>query len=623
MAIEQGTQIDTKGKTLQQLAKELGGKYNAKKKRVEYQVKGKGFKSTRYLREKDLKTGINSGAPRESLRDPVMHETTPASPTMRYGQTMGQKSTPLAQGVNTGVPSPFTAQATPFTGANQQSQTSLPNQQPSVGQTGYDQALQNLNQGGLQGNSLALAQASLKNKYQGMAQAGQASGIPAPMQGNEAKMLSSQFMPQPQGPDIGMMNMGVDQDPFMSSMMMAFQDHFNPDNQKMSLMEEYDKMSKKMGIEKLDKDLINMKNVIEGTEDDIRNEVTKAGGFATDSQVQALTDARNKTLIKNYNTLLDTRNAASSRLETMMNLSMQDRKMQDDRFTNMFNMGMQMMTYRNQMQTNAENKLMSLAALPGGFEAIQAASATSPYYKGLIDKVFGGQDGFSILTKKAQEAGAYDAEIKQLNLQKLRNDVYGTGDRNTSWQEINGKKVLVDDDTGEIIKDPSMGSTGEVQESLVTKSNLIDSLLKDKNIRSAVGPTRLARFIGRGWDSMTGGRQNFIAGVDTLASSETLDRLLSLKKEGGTLGALSEGEKATLENSATKINGWAMKDKTGKVKGYNIDEKSFKAELDRLNQLTKKALVQSGADPYSLGAVVQPDGSIWIRNSNGTLTKIN
>ena len=72
-----------------------------------------------------------------------------------------------------------------------------------------------------------------------------------------------------------------------------------------------------------------MKNIIEGSEDDIRMEITKAGGFATDSQVLALTNARNKQLIKNYNTLLDTRNSKEKYLQTAIGLEQQDRQAAD------------------------------------------------------------------------------------------------------------------------------------------------------------------------------------------------------------------------------------------------------------------------------------------------------
>lgn len=62
--------------------------------------------------------------------------------------------------------------------------------------------------------------------------------------------------------------------------------------------QQYQDLVNQQGIPALQTSLMNVNNVMNGTEDDIRNEITKAGGFATDSQVQALTAARNKTLIQ-------------------------------------------------------------------------------------------------------------------------------------------------------------------------------------------------------------------------------------------------------------------------------------------------------------------------------------
>ena len=40
-----------------------------------------------------------------------------------------------------------------------------------------------------------------------------------------------------------------------------------------------------------------------------------------------------------------------------------------------------------------------------------------------------------------------------------------------------------------------------------------------------------------------------------------------------------------LASSATKIGSWKNIDKSGKVTGYSVDEKSFKQELDNINKI--------------------------------------
>lgn len=71
---------------------------------------------------------------------------------------------------------------------------------------------------------------------------------------------------------------------------------------------------------------LNLKNVMEGTEDDLRAEIEKSGGFATDSQVLALTGARNKVLMKQANLLLQSMSLKEDYINNLMNFSKLDRE---------------------------------------------------------------------------------------------------------------------------------------------------------------------------------------------------------------------------------------------------------------------------------------------------------
>lgn len=139
-------------------------------------------------------------------------------------------------------------------------------------------------------------------------------------------------------------------------------------------------------------------------------------------------------------------------------------------------------------------------------------------------------------------------------------------------------------------KIPSKTDTA-VESKAKDKITLIDSLLNSNGLDSSVGPNKLTRKSIFDVDGLTGARQSFIAGVQQLISQDTLDTLLQLKQAGGTLGALSDGERKTLENAASKISTWAIKDpKTQEVTGYNVSEKAFRDELNRIKALTEKAV---------------------------------
>lgn len=144
------------------------------------------------------------------------------------------------------------------------------------------------------------------------------------------------------------------------------------------------------------------------------------------------------------------------------------------------------------------------------------------------------------------------------------------------------------------------------------KAGKITSVISDlENGKSGnvVGPNALARFsLTRG---ITGSGDNFIASVQQLASQETLDTLINLKKAGGTLGALNQEELKILENTASKINNWAIPDKeTGKTIGYKVSQKDFKAELETMKMLTNRAITNAGgtlnSDPLDLGVSSDP-----------------
>jgi hypothetical protein len=70
-----------------------------------------------------------------------------------------------------------------------------------------------------------------------------------------------------------------------------------------SLLTAYNNLLASSGITADQLKLANLSTIMDGTEDDIRAELTNNGGFATESQIEALTNARNKNLTRQYNLL--------------------------------------------------------------------------------------------------------------------------------------------------------------------------------------------------------------------------------------------------------------------------------------------------------------------------------
>jgi hypothetical protein len=128
--------------------------------------------------------------------------------------------------------------------------------------------------------------------------------------------------------------------------------------------------------------------------------------------------------------------------------------------------------------------------------------------------------------------------------------------------------------------------------------NLISDIQTSPGLASSVGPNPLARI--QLTSPLTGAKQSFVASVHQLINQQTLNQLLNLKAEGGTLGALSDSEGNLLRSAATKLSDWEIKDSKGNGTGnFNIDEKSFLNELNTIKTLTQRAITRASMNLIS------------------------
>ncbi len=210
---------------------------------------------------------------------------------------------------------------------------------------------------------------------------------------------------------------------------------------------------------------------------------------------------------------------------------------------------------------------------------------------------------------------------------------------------INGVESIWNPTTGQF-EAISVGgaTTNKVTAQAIQNIADVDSLLNNKlGLSTAVGTNFLSRSNGGGFFStlgkaatlvgfgpatkqaysrMTGQEQSFIGGVEQMRQQLTLDNLVRAKQNGATFGALSDGERQMLASAASKIGTWAIKDKNENVIGYDIDEKTFKKEVQTINNFAKLDAVLKGAEPASIGAIVKEDNTIWVLNSDGTYTQL-
>jgi len=179
------------------------------------------------------------------------------------------------------------------------------------------------------------------------------------------------------------------------------------------------------------------------------------------------------------------------------------------------------------------------------------------------------------------------------------------------------------DESGNLVKSENKQNTAANK----VLADSIPGLLTHKGLNSAVGPNIMTRIaVGDAF----GNKQDFIGRVQQLADALTLRKLIEVKGQGATFGALSDSERAVIERAATPINQWAIKDKNGKIKGYDISQALFKKELEKLqNEYTSKSTktledYQSEfpeATPMELKALMEEEGQTSFNNVGGDTNK--
>ncbi len=177
-------------------------------------------------------------------------------------------------------------------------------------------------------------------------------------------------------------------------------------------MSEYQNLLKSSGIQDVDAQLMDINKVIEGSEDDIRTEVTKAGGFATDSQVMALAANRQKPLISKYNSLVQLRQQKADYLDTSLKLTMADRDSIDKRMAQSLDFAKLIADHGEKMQSAAKENYRFVIQ-QSGFGGLAQTLAGDPYQQSLVEKTLGLAKGS--LSNSSFIASA-DAE-RNLNIQ--------------------------------------------------------------------------------------------------------------------------------------------------------------------------------------------------------------
>jgi hypothetical protein len=375
-------------------------------------------------------------APATSAQSPTIQPGT--NPNANYFSQTTQSLTPA---VNTSQPSPSTVNATPYTG------NSIVDALSQSGQASDFASRSKLaQQYGIQGyTGTADQNTQLLQKYKGGFQQAQQSGVEAPKtQGLGSSMVNSFTGGPSQMPSVNPLDTIMSQDKGYQDLLKLYGDYTSSQNQQKSLTDTYSQMIKDSGVEGLDAQLVNSKKIIDGTEQDIRNEISAVGGFGTESQVQALAGARNKTLIQNYNQLLATRDNALNRINTMIGLSQQDRQYAQSQFENQLNFQTQINQYRDKFVNNAKEAYNAVIQAQG-YGGLYNALKGSPTDLALAEKTLGLGQGQLAQMATYQKPLTQEEQLRNKNLElqnkKLTKELSG-GSGGSKVLSISDAKAL-------------------------------------------------------------------------------------------------------------------------------------------------------------------------------------
>lgn len=143
--------------------------------------------------------------------------------------------------------------------------------------------------------------------------------------------------------------------------------------------------SSALGIPSMKTELMNIQNVMNGSDNDIRNEITASGGFATESQIEALVAGRNKTLILKATNIQNALANAQDTLGTEVSAFSADRANAINTLGDRINGDQTALSLFQTIQSNAKanyDKILTISGWSG-------LSQTDPSAHGLIEATYG------------------------------------------------------------------------------------------------------------------------------------------------------------------------------------------------------------------------------------------
>lgn len=408
-------------------------------------------------------------------------------------------------------------------------------------------------------------------------------------------------------------------------------------NKQQSLTDLYSQMEKDSNLPGLKIEAMNLKNIIDGTENDIRQEIQKSGGFATNSQVLALTSARNKQNILDYNKLEDNIKNVQDHLDTMIGLSKEDKANALTTYKTQIDYDKTIADYTEKFTTNAKDAYNNIISTPGyGYQALYQSTGGDATHISQIEQSLGLPSGMLAQLGSITPPGKYsvvkggtdafgnplpdqifNSQTGQLGVGG-KSDTSGVGTGATS--QASGTGIIGSNNLGVSNSKLSFNQYGLLANTNFKSTNMVDQLAQkylDQYIKNGTVPT--ASSLGRNM------KPEAMAQVDSRA------RDLYYQATGSPLPnpQVIKGYQQIIESNNKLANNLQVQEQTVKqnvdlsianMKKYDLNSSNFQPLNNFINN------VQSMFSDPAVGQLIAQNSTIQnelgsllaVKNASGT-----
>lgn len=236
-------------------------------------------------------------------------------------------------------------------------------------------------------------------------------------------------------------------------------------------------------VQNIDLQAANIQNIMNGTRDDIRSEIGKAGGFATESQVEGLVTTRNRDLLKQYNNIELQKQTMQSQMQLQVGLAQADHQFAVDKFDNLTKTA----TLYKGIYDNATDQVDKLVQNVG-YSGLAAAYNNDPYALSLAEQHLNMPQGTLSDPQSLQSLETYRQQsltmgLARLGMQQARTNIY-IGNNTANQGALNGQLESYKT-TGVIPPFKSAAQSNAFWNAAGQDQSLIGDAQANKNLRSA------------------------------------------------------------------------------------------------------------------------------------------